>query len=494
VEKPVSRFQLENPREFQINQLRRRFHPDERSDEEGTHLFFTIIPSDPDFSYDLSCLHCVMHIPLTYPASGKPALEITNKSLDARYKILVEQTFESLVDKSLTTDGSGTLLAWMNGLDKQLERVFASKPIEGDHPSKINDTLNEATESSALCESLLRPPLGRRGLIGQEKQDAPQRRQKEIGQLTARLGRSSLFSTSSDGVSFTIPISPLKPHLLPGPLQSLRTVRLIIPLSYPLDPCRIKIPEIDDEAARVTEAAFDKHAMENSNVSLMVHLNFLSATMYKMANKSVDESTHLASGIASMLLEDTDTSNVQSAPAVPGPVSASPASAQLDAFAELRERPHIQVIPRPPEWSNPDHFGDREEIDVSDSSYSGGSLTENDEEEDSGGVRVPDIPTSAARGVLLSFPSMELHGIELLELKNLCVTLKCERCKELVDVKNIKIGDQGSSIPPSRSEPCKKCANYLSIGRSCGVKPRSFSVRRKKRDVVMCTEQDSVES
>src|SRR5436190_21698069 len=114
-----------------------------------------MIPSDPDFCYELSGLECVMHIPLTYPVSGKPALEITNESLDTRHKILVQQRFESLVNQSLTTHGSGTLLAWMNGLDKQLARVFADKPTEGEHSSKTSDIRNKATEGPALGNDML---------------------------------------------------------------------------------------------------------------------------------------------------------------------------------------------------------------------------------------------------------------------------------------------------------------------------------------------------
>jgi hypothetical protein len=63
---------------------------------------------------------------------------------------------------------------------------------------------------------------------------------------------------------------------------------------------------------------------------------------------------------------------------------------------------------------------------------------------------------------MLSLPFLELHGIELLELVSLSLTIKCDRCKTAVDVPNIKNSSGDSS--GIRSESCRKCANALDIG------------------------------
>ena len=49
VRKPVP----EDPREFQIKQLKRRFSPIEKSENGGTNYAFSMAPSDPDFPFEV---------------------------------------------------------------------------------------------------------------------------------------------------------------------------------------------------------------------------------------------------------------------------------------------------------------------------------------------------------------------------------------------------------------------------------------------------------
>ena len=79
------------------------------------------------------------------------------------------------------------------------------------------------------------------------------------------------------------------------------------------------------------------------------------------------------------------------------------------------------------------------------------------------------IPASAPeKGTLVSFFHMELYGIELLQLVSFSITIKCDRCKDTIDVSNIK--DTGKRDGTgTRSETCKKCANSLGI--SNGLRP-----------------------
>jgi hypothetical protein len=99
------------------------------------------------------------------------------------------------------------------------------------------------------------------------------------------------------------------------------------------------------------------------------------------------------------------------------------------------------------------------------------SSDEYDEEEDypsddeEGGAMISDVPSVApAKGTSISLPSLEIYGIELLELKLLSATLKCQRCKELLDVKNVKPNNDPNSVSPIKVESCKKCASHLSVG------------------------------
>jgi uncharacterized CHY-type Zn-finger protein len=86
-----------------------------------------------------------------------------------------------------------------------------------------------------------------------------------------------------------------------------------------------------------------------------------------------------------------------------------------------------------------------------------------DDSEDGGAELEPQDPETAQtpeknpeKGTALSFPFIELHGIELLELTSLNLIIKCERCKETMDFATLK-----SNTPQTSS--CKKCAALLKV-------------------------------
>lgn len=457
VPKPISHAEVEDPREFQINQIRRRFRPKERHDVNGTHLIFTMTPSDPDFSYKLSGLECILHVPDNYPMHEVPSLEITNEDLDIGKRDLVQQRFKQLANDLK----SGSILRWMTVLDRSLERTLSLSQISDadtrDDSKGVDRAFVSKEASTPLSES---PPLRKsRDEAGDFK-----RREREVAQLVSRLGKDPSFFSHSDRVRFTVPINPVKQSILPKSLQNLKTVTLIVSSHYPREPCCVAIPGVTDRWTRSTEKTFNKHVIDNPGASLVAHINYLAAMMHRMAYRDIEEDTKLDQAVKSVSLEDntraeTITSTSQTEPTIPPPGSLQP-------LGETEDRPHIHVIPRPPEWGHPNDTGDEDESDSQDDLSSEGSFYD-DEEDETGGVRVPDTPDHyAGRGVALSFPSLELDGVELLEIRNLCLTIKCDRCKELHDVNNIKIGEDGFSQPHSRVESCKKCANYLSIGRS----------------------------
>ncbi|KAK2879297.1 hypothetical protein FQN49_001018 [Arthroderma sp. PD_2] len=439
VQKPVSRVERENPREFQINQIRRRFDPAERHDACGTHLTFSMKPSDPDFSHDFIGIDCILGIPATYPAYGEPTLEVINGGLDTGRRRLVEQKF-----KQLSKDvNSGSLLSWMKALDRHLANLLSdTSATETDDPPSQKGL----KPSSSTCDSSMPSSKSSRkqktaaivSTIGD-----PQRRAKEIGQLKSRLGKHPSFLAHADGVRFTIAIKPFQQRLLPGALQNLRTINLIVPSNYPGEPCQIVIPDCVESSARFTEQAFYQHSMDSPGVSLVAHINYLAAMMHKMAHQQPDEPQEDS-------LADLGTIPQEAVPPVrrtlsPPPLEESRSTAVHTETHNPEDRSHIQVIPRPPEWGHPDE-GDGEA---------------SDEEP------ITDVPSPyvGGRKVLISCPALELQGIELLELRNLSLTLRCARCKELQDMKNIKIGDDGYSIPHNRVESCHKCSNRLSAGR-----------------------------
>ncbi|MCJ1245306.1 hypothetical protein MMC30_002510 [Trapelia coarctata] len=455
VQKPVPRAQAEDPREFQIQQLRRRFSPKEIAEDNGTAFAFSMAPSDPDFPFDMVGLECVLHVPTTYLKGRTPSLDVKNKEMGRGYQINVERGFDALVSKSPHL----ALLGLMNALDKQLESLLTGQKAETikivpNARSSSDKPVGQSTSTPRHAEESKAKPVEKPSpaFTAEQRTSAAARREMETGQLEARLQRLPLFFKSSDGIAYTLPIEPRKRVDLPVPLHAVKTVRLFVPLLYPLQPCRVEIQGVNREAALNTENGFEKRAREHPETTLMGHVNYLTQNMHLLATEPVEEDHSEVlkeANIATLQLEDHSS-----------PVDSKD---KLSKQAELLDdRSHVHVIPRPPEWVS--HGPDGEEDGDSSEYYDSG-----DEYTDDSGVELDTIPestrTAPERGVLLSFPYLELHGIELLELVSLCITIKCERCKDQLDVKNLRNTTTATGdVTGARIESCKKCASSLSVG------------------------------
>lgn len=478
VQRPITKLQLENPRQFQIAQVTRRFSPKEATGSDGsTVLTLGLKPSDPDFPYELDVLECSLEVPADYPES-KPTLRVKNQEMGRGYQINVERGFNSIVHGM----PNGTLLQYFNNLDRRLEGFLSAPPADtiklvanvGSKSRNPNLSTRKAQEE-AQTDALYSPksvmePSAAQNLQGNSPKpiySAPQleqarvKREIDIRQLEARLGRTPLFAKLSDGNSYAIPVEPRKRNELPPALQSIKAVRLVVPSNYNLEPCRIEIPDSGGDDAAALAAVFEQRAKQNSELSLVTHMNSLSQNMHNMA----------AEGLAQR--------NPISIPTIPGPLHPeAEIEAQPDPNNKTGEisipvpsgesqRSHIVSIPRPPEWSTP--APTTEDDGESDSEASYGSNEENDTEDEAeeaveeGNKHIAEN-AAPERGVLLSFPHLELHGIELLELVSASFTIKCSRCKEVMDVNKIRdsVGDPSAV----RSGSCKKCSSPFSIGMS----------------------------
>lgn len=439
VSKPVPRAQVEDPREFQIKQLRRRFSPTETAEDGGTTFTFQMVPSDPDFPFEMEGLECVLHVPSRYPGVDRPTLEVKNEEMGREWQNRVEQGFARLVANS----PRGTLLGSMNQLDRQLESLLMDKKEEPITiiPNRIPGKLPPHAKPSTPAQptkpavNVSKPP---QTYTPEQLRTASQRREAETLQLEARLGRTPLFSKSSDGIAYTIPITPRKHADLPVPLQGIQKIKLFVPLLYPLQHCRIELQDVNREVAITIEKGFERKVRESEG-TLMGHVNWLAQNMHVLATEIIEEPA------------------VEADLPQPEPVEVDETAHQekVDFTAKDDDRSHIKFIPRPPEW-----IADNANDESSDSEYSD-SYDSGDEDED-GGATLDAVPENQStsgpeRGISLSLPSLELYGIELLELASLSITIKCERCKDTMDINNLR--DQAQ-----KSESCKKCAMPLSVG------------------------------
>jgi uncharacterized CHY-type Zn-finger protein len=478
VTRPVPAQQRTHPRDFEITQIKRRFSPTVKEDDHASILIFKLVPSDPDFPFELDGLRIALTVPHAYPSNGSPTIRIDNPEMERGYQINVEKGFDELVANYPTK----TLLALMNELDKNLESFLISEKAK---TVKLVANADKAPmqypqrapppaiphESSIPASS---PKLVQ--YTPQQREEARLKREANVRQIEARMGRQPLYSQSSDGTTFNIPLQIPQLVRLPTSLQAIKDVRLLLPQLYPLESCNIRLREGSKEAEFV-EMAFERHAKEHPELTLMAHINHLVQNMHHMSREVV---------------------TVQE-PRVSKPQTTQPVIVENEATSTKdqprifdTDRPHVQLIPRPPEWD----LAPTESDDDDESDYTGSDMSQSDVEGEAGGAQLGQSEQVAApgpeRGILLSFPMLELYSIELLQVSSISLTIKCDRCKDTMDVMGIKPATTEGGI--SRNvESCKKCSSSLSV--AYRAEPMHMnSIRAGFLDLEGCTVVDLLPS
>ncbi|KAJ4420644.1 hypothetical protein N0V82_004209 [Gnomoniopsis sp. IMI 355080] len=458
VPKPVPAALQQDPRTYQINQLRKRFSPKESIVDNGaaTSLIFKLTPSDPDFPFELDHLKCELKVPKNYPKEGSPPrLTVLNDDIPRGFAINVEKGWAKLVEEKK----GATLLALTNALDKHLEeflseqkaetvkvtiykdtRHVTSKPVHADE-RKPAEVVLAATSSPSSPPAPPRPYVPEETFTREQIADAKARRAQETRQIETRMGRLGHYHKSSDGIVYTLPLEPKRRSELPTGLRNINSLQLIVPLLYPLQSLRILLNDVESEDAEDVEELFMEKAKEKKELTLMSHINSLTQSIHLLARQAQRQRKSVQP-VAQNAEEATAT------------VSTEHDAAKISKTVE--NKGNVQVIPRPPEWytdAEGDHSGEE-------------SYESTDSEDEDGGAVLPlkkpppaSSPASqpAERGTAISFPSVELHGIELLEISILSLSVKCERCKMINEIGGLKPN------VAKMSESCRKCATPLSI-------------------------------
>lgn len=406
-----------------------------------------IVPSDPDFPFEMDVLDCNLQVPAQYP-KDVPSIRVLNKDMPRGFAINVEKGFDRLAaSKSLT------LLDLMKSLDKNLEVFLSERKAEtitlvtNADKRHVQNVPVRALELQGVPKPASTPtPVkavpAEPVFTADQRAVAAERRKAEIRQLEARLGRLPLYNKSGDGIAYTLPLEPRKRSDLSGAVQAIKTFKLFVPTLYPLQPCRVQLEVQTSDATRNIEREFANRAEQERSTNLMGHINYLAQNMHVMAKvveakvpEPAPEQPTAQHKFIEHEKEDLNSNNLE---------------------VEDKERSHIVHIPRPPEWtvidsSDVEDSSDDYSYDSGDESGPGG--VDVDSEEPLG----PSPAHVAEKGTALSFPFLELYGIELLEVVVLNITIKCERCKDTMDVNNLK-------NLTSRTETCKKCASPLTVG------------------------------
>ena len=442
VPKPVPKSQAKDARGYQLDQLRRRYSPKESKQDNGAvSLSFKLTPSDPDFPFELDYLECDLLVPGTYPKQP-PQLHIKNNNIPRGFGINVERGWDRLVQERR----GATLLSLTNALDKNLESFLSEQKAETVKLTIFKDTRHLEGEASnqpatppvpePVVEVPRKPYIPEESFSKQDIADAKARRAQETKQLEARMSSLAVYHRSSDGIVYTLPLEPKRRAMLPVGLRSVQSVQLIIPLLYPLQPLRVLLNNVESKDAEPVEELFTEKAKQQQQMTLMSHVNYLS------------QNIHLLSKEAQKAAQKAE---VSQAPNLVTEACEAAHTATLD-----EGRSHIHTIPRPPEWM----FGPE-------SGSSSDEYTEEDDDEEEGGATIgraeAEKPVASAvaspvveRGTAMSFPDIQLHGVELLQVSILALSVKCGRCKTLNDVTGLKHNVE-------KSGSCKKCASAFLV-------------------------------
>lgn len=466
VPKPVPEAQALDPRKYQINQLKRRYSPRLNTLQNGTtNVSFHLKPSDPDFPFELDYLDCELQIPRSYPKEP-PVLRVKNKDIPRGFSINIERGWDGLVRAKAGT----TLLALTNALDKNLEAFLSEQKADTITILAFKDTrhLNDTTakpepKPEAAKPAPSKPYIPEESFTNDQIADAKARRAQEVRQLESRMGRMPHFHKSADLIVFTLPLQPKRRMELPVSLQSVQSLQLIIPLLYPLQPLKILLNEVESKDAEALEEAFTAKAAQQSQMTLMSHLNYLTQNIHILA-KAVQP--------------PVTTSKTPDGPAAEqnGKQSATKISANDN------DKSHIKVVPRPPEWIFVEHSDDSDEDeswDEDDSDNGGATVTLAEADDHVGAQQVE-------RGTSISFPSVELHGIELLQVTVLSINVKCERCRTINEI-------TGLTANVEKASSCKKCVTPF----TAKFRPEMVhqnSIRAGFVDVTNCTVADMLPS
>jgi hypothetical protein len=379
--------------------------------------------------------------------------------MERGYQINIERGF----DKIVANAPSATLLTHLNVLDRQLEELLSLSKADTikimSHSQKPEMTRqvprvveeHKLKQSAPASAYTLPKPLT---ILSDEKKSAARQvRETEVRQLEARMGRLPQFSKSKDGISYTLPIEPRKRAELPIGLQAVKLVKLIVPDTYNLQPCQIELLSVEKDAASGVEQMF-LHNSQDTKMSLLSRVNHLSQNMHTMAAQVLRRET-LKDNIPvkgpAAQTENKEPDSVEHAE-LKGPLSQEP------------DRPHVITIPRPPEWTS--DLQDEESSESSNDEDDGDdgddhAVYSRDETVKEGHAQSKStIESSSGKRIAISFPHLELHGIELLEIGSLNITVKCERCKTTKDISKLQSTSKGGQ---ARQDYCNKCGTALAI-------------------------------
>ncbi|KAG0205348.1 hypothetical protein BGX33_007982 [Mortierella sp. NVP41] len=501
-------------RAFEITQLQSRFSSSfaqrPTADEEVADAYeLKIVPSDPDFPYEIDALHVLLAVPKTYPTQPC-SVAVLNRDIPKGFATNLERGFAQAAQRHKS------LLAHLNWLDVNMEQLLQKPPAPTirfiGHANHANNNSNNTTSSrtvgnnssnTSTSSALLPPPLPvappslsqitspksmpstnanptsqpprqhppalpiQKTFTPAEREQASLQRQKQMNQIQARF-RSSYESISPTSVN--ISLESTDKDKMPVKWQGPLWIVLLVPALYPLEPCDIRLrengnnPEIEIWRARNVEQGFRKIAATMPQLSLFQLLNHLNQDLKDLM--SLPAPSTLLAPVQPTPSASTSTTTSHPSQSI---FTATPSKGVHDnkddkkgmlIYVEALQgarKGNFDTIQDHGAVTSDDDDEEEENDEENDSSDAddddkGDQDREEEEEDESTSKAGPVVESAPKRGIEIRMPELKLEHISLMYCRSLNLLVRCSRCKALVDMPELLPDDSA----PSHSSPAAK--------------------------------------
>ncbi|CEP10943.1 hypothetical protein [Parasitella parasitica] len=530
VRKPQAALSTSGPdkRKLELIQLETRYKSSFRlvsEDKDETVVRLAIKPSDPDFPYEIEALQLQLTVPGDYPKAACTA-RVLNSDIPKGFAINLERGYAARVD---TSTAHQTLVRQMNWLDRNMETLLQQAPAptvrfiankkessstaaapqqQQQQPVKhfINATAapinfantkqpptpkpSEASASSSapIVQSEQPKPIVKptptKHYTPSELSTADKRRNHEYRQLQTRFCDSfkTVRSHNSKETIATLVMSVNDTDFTHEQLIGGNDlyVKYRIPALYPLEPCSIEIDnkKLDRTRANWVSMGFDEH-VAHGDYTLFENLNWLNRNLEHLLSTPPTQKTEeqmeadtISAAQQKDLKPPVKTTELSVAAPVFTPQQQQPSDSKkkTSLFDEIDDVKKNKVII----VNDPSLIieqADEEEVEV--------ELAEGEDDyqqhlEQDGEKTLIDLSQPLIRrGTEIRLVDPKLENISLFRCSLLHVMVKCARCKDTVEVENIKPEQQDkqtASASSSKKTPkaerwmsCPTCSSLLGI-------------------------------
>ncbi|ORX63125.1 hypothetical protein DM01DRAFT_1403493 [Hesseltinella vesiculosa] len=486
---PVLKPKDNGSRQVQLDQLHKRYSSTFKKISDhasvGTTVRFALKPSDPDFPFDLENLLIQLVVPPQYPKQ-QCTLTIMNPDIPKGFALNVERGFHeqvSLVDM--------TLVRQFGWLDRRLESLLQepatavvappTKIMAPAIPDHVIQAVKAATSVSSSASGTLAVPPVAKAKPPKKKPSLPTnlasafgQRSREMDHLKTRFGKDYRPSKSDRSlVHLTLVLNDpdfTRKDVFP---DNVVRVRYFIPLQYPNSPCAIELDTktVDKQISTHVATLFAQHVNQDPDSSLFEHLNWLSRHMECILNTPMAQPV-TESKMTPLLHHIRSPANLASTSAAT--LSKSPL-VKKSLFADDRDTKNRLIIihdntPVPftasTSASGTASQPNQQSISCDEGTSSDATSTDDDaaDEPSSSQPMMMTDSKDVRRGTEVRLLDPQLDNVTLLRCTLLHLLVKCNRCKNTVDVENVQPTQEDiDGDKKTRWLTCSTCQSVLGV-------------------------------